>query len=540
MNNEEQCEQPRSQPASSYTNAQWVLVVLAIFSSALLYGLDSTIVVVSQGPITARFNEVSKLGWLGIGFPLGSIATIAPWGKAYSVFDTKWLFLLSLVHFAAGSLLCGAAPDMDTLIVGRVWAGAGGAGIYLGQLNIIIQNVAEKKRGIYMNAGSACWGLGSIVGPLIGGAFADSSATWRWGFYMNLVLFGLFSPIYLFVMESHMPCLPSPLRKRLAEFDWLGIFLNAAMYTAFVIGFAIGGTIWPWSDTRTITSIAACGVILILFSLQQCFAILTTKEARVFPVHFLRSRTFILLFIAQSCAQTALAVPLYYIPLFFQFVRSETAVESSLRLLPFMVVNIAALMANATLLPKPKFNCYSMWYLASSILTTVGSALFFGLLKPNSSTAAIYGYSIIIALGAGLGQQMSYTVAGKKAEEHAPDAISLMNCAQLGSTVIALTITSLIFQNVGYHNVKHALAGLDASAGEIRAALGGADSHFFDYGTDEGVRVAVQSGIANALRWSFVAVLVAGTLGIFASLSMKNEKLKFEGTEEAVEEHKHV
>lgn len=42
------------------------------------------------------------------------------------------MYINSLVHFAAGSALCGAAPTMNGLIVGRVWAGAGGAGMYLG------------------------------------------------------------------------------------------------------------------------------------------------------------------------------------------------------------------------------------------------------------------------------------------------------------------------------------------------------------------------------------------------------------------------
>lgn len=53
-------------------------------------------------------------------------------GKSYAVFNLKWLYFWSLTMFAAGSALCGAAPVMDALIVGRVWAGAGGAGIYLG------------------------------------------------------------------------------------------------------------------------------------------------------------------------------------------------------------------------------------------------------------------------------------------------------------------------------------------------------------------------------------------------------------------------
>ena len=82
--------------------------------------------------------------------------------------------------FAAGSALCGGAPDMNSLIVGRVWAGAGGAGMYLGALNLITIYTNDKERAMYNALGGLVWGTGSILGPVVGGAFADSSATWRW------------------------------------------------------------------------------------------------------------------------------------------------------------------------------------------------------------------------------------------------------------------------------------------------------------------------------------------------------------------------
>lgn len=114
------------------TGFRWLLVCIAVFSANLLYGLDNTIVADIQGPIAGDFDEYTRLGWLGVGFTLGSVVFILPLGKAYAIFDTKWLFLGCLTMFAAGSALCGAAPSMNAIIVGRVWAGAGGAGMYLG------------------------------------------------------------------------------------------------------------------------------------------------------------------------------------------------------------------------------------------------------------------------------------------------------------------------------------------------------------------------------------------------------------------------
>ena len=120
------------QPERAIKGFRWLLVCIAIFSANLLYGLDTTIVADIQAAVSENFNNVSQLGWLGVGFGLGSTVSILPLGKAFGIFDTKWLFFACLANFAAASALCGAAPSMNAIIVGRVWAGAGGAGMYLG------------------------------------------------------------------------------------------------------------------------------------------------------------------------------------------------------------------------------------------------------------------------------------------------------------------------------------------------------------------------------------------------------------------------
>lgn len=121
-----------AEPKRQVTGIRWTLVCLAIFSANLLYGLDNTIAADIQGAVSSTFQNTTQLGWLGVGFTLGSTVAILPLGKAYGIFDAKLVFLGGLTMFTAGSALCGAAPSMDAIIVGRVWAGAGGAGMYLG------------------------------------------------------------------------------------------------------------------------------------------------------------------------------------------------------------------------------------------------------------------------------------------------------------------------------------------------------------------------------------------------------------------------
>lgn len=103
-----------------------------------------------------------------------------------SIFNKKHMFIASMILFEAGSALCGAAPTMNALIVGRVIAGVGGSGVYIGILNYFATCTTPTERGAYMSGMGLVWGVGAVLGPVVGGSFSTSSATWRWSFYLNL------------------------------------------------------------------------------------------------------------------------------------------------------------------------------------------------------------------------------------------------------------------------------------------------------------------------------------------------------------------
>lgn len=73
-------------------------------------------------------------------------ATQASAGKVYKYFDMKWSFLMSMLIFEVGSLICGVAPSSETLIIGRAIAGLGGSGLSIGATSMISLSVAPAKR----------------------------------------------------------------------------------------------------------------------------------------------------------------------------------------------------------------------------------------------------------------------------------------------------------------------------------------------------------------------------------------------------------
>ena len=93
--------------------------------------------------------------------------------------------------------------------------------------------------------------------------------------------------------------------------DWLGITLHAAIYLTYLLALTFGGAQWGWNDGRTITVLTMFGVTLLAFIFTQRYSVLTTAERRIYPVQFLRRRTFLILYAATACAATSVYIPVY-------------------------------------------------------------------------------------------------------------------------------------------------------------------------------------------------------------------------------------
>jgi hypothetical protein len=86
----------------------------------------------------------------------------------------------------------------------------------------------------------------------------------------------------------------------------------------------------------------------------------------------------------MSCASTGLFIPVYMVPLFFQFTRSDTALDAAVRLLPLIVVSVFACLVNGAIMSK--YGYYIPWYLAAGIFTTVGATLM-SIITEHTSTS---------------------------------------------------------------------------------------------------------------------------------------------------------
>ncbi|KAJ2988637.1 hypothetical protein NUW58_g3869 [Xylaria curta] len=315
-----------SQQHRKLTGIAWFIAVFAIISSTFLYALDNTVLANVRPSIIDTFGQIDLLTWVSVAYPLGEIGSNPLWGKLNVCFNNKILYLITLAIFEVGSAVSGSAQSMIAVIVGRAIAGFGGSGIYVCTINIVSSLTNPAERNHYLNYVAIAWALGTVLGPVVGGAFASSAATWRWAFYINIVVAGATTPACIFLIPPLVPPLAksSTWWQRLRRIDYVGKVLWLGGIVTVVTILASGGALYAWDSSQLIGFYSASGAIWILFLIQQRLSILTTD--RIFPLELAGIWHMALLFCWSALAIANDTVTIYSLPLIENEVNSKCTV----------------------------------------------------------------------------------------------------------------------------------------------------------------------------------------------------------------------
>ena len=111
---------------------------------------------------------MEDVGWYGSAYLLTGCATQLLFGRIYTFYSIKWVFLTAIAFFEIGSAVCGAAPNSLAFVIGRAIAGLGSAGVFSGAIVLMVPLIPLHKRPMYQRGFGAIFGISSVMGPLVG------------------------------------------------------------------------------------------------------------------------------------------------------------------------------------------------------------------------------------------------------------------------------------------------------------------------------------------------------------------------------------
>jgi EmrB/QacA subfamily drug resistance transporter len=316
--------QPMYDPERKRAELGELRVVLTGLMLALtLAALDQNIVATALPRIVSDLGGLAHLSWVVTAFLVASTTTTPLYGRFSDIYGRKPAFMVSIIVFLAGSMLCGLAQGMTQLIAFRAIQGLGAGGLITLAQTTIGDLVTPRERGRYQGLFAAVFAGCSVAGPLLGGFITDV-LSWRWIFYVNLPV----GAVALLLIAAGLRRRGHPAAHRI---DYPGALLLIAATSCTLLMLSWGGSIYPWSSTPMLV-IAAVAVLL--------YATLAFVEARaaepVLPLHLFRNRVFVLSVMVISLSAMALFAAVVFLPLFFQLVMGASPADAGLMISPMM------------------------------------------------------------------------------------------------------------------------------------------------------------------------------------------------------------
>ena len=406
------------------THKEIMFVLSGLMVGMLLAALDQTIVSTALKRIVEDFDGLTHYTWVVTAYLLTSTASTPLYGKISDLYGRRPVFQFAIITFLIGSFAAGAATSMTQLIAFRAIQGLGAGGLMSLTFVIIGDIISPRERGKYQGYFGGVWGLSSVAGPLLGGYFSDHAQIlgvtgWRWIFYINLP-FGI-AALIITSMSLHIPKV-----KREHSIDYLGALLLVSGVSALLLGISVYGPQDGWQASKTLLTLAAALVLILLFIFQESRA----KEP-ILPLTLFKNHTFSVTSVMAFIIGAGMFGAIIMLPLYLQVVKGDSATSAGLKLIPFMIGIVSMSIVSGKMITK--HGHYKRFPIIGLALMTVGLAML-STLTESTPFWQLSIYSILI--GAGLGFSMQTIV------------IALQNAVDFKDLGVA-TSANTFFRSIG-------------------------------------------------------------------------------------------
>lgn len=504
---------PADTQTAARSHSEIMAIVVALMMAMLLAALDQTIVSTALPKIASDLHGLSKYSWVATSYLLTSAVATPLYGKIGDMFGRKKIFQSAIVIFLIGSALCGLSQTMNQLIIFRGLQGIGAGGLMTLVFAIIGDIVSPRERGRYQGYFGAVFATSSVVGPLLGGFFADSHsllgvAGWRWIFYINI-------PIGLIALSTIAARLHLPVHKTPHKVDYAGAGLMAVSVVCLLLATVWGGVEYPWGSSQIIGLFIASLVSALLFLWRE------TKAAEpILPLRLFKNEIFSVTTILSLLVGIVMFGAIIFLPQYQQLVRGDSATKSGLMLLPLVLGIMSASLTSGRLISK--LGRYRMFPIIGTFTVSVGIWLFSHItISTNRVLLSIWMY----ILGAGIGMVMPVlTLAVQNSAERrdlGTATSSVVFFRSIGSALGAAIFGAILLNRLTYHISQTVPGAAGASAAKsLKSSFSGLQN------LPPHIVHDILTAFANSFHDVFLAGLPFAILAFITALFLKESPLR--------------
>ncbi len=361
----------------------WVLAAVMVVQFTAV--LTSTIVSTAAPTIVDELHGLNLYAWIFTAYLLASSVAVPVVGKLSDLFGRRPFYIAGLLVFLFGSMVSGLAQNMYELIAARAITGLGGGAMMALAVTTLGDIFSPRERGRWMGLIMSVFGLGSIIGPTLGGVVTDHFG-WRWIFYVNL-------PLGIFALAMLASTLPRVHRSGRVNIDWLGIALLVAAVVPILIGLTWAGINYPWGSVQVIGTLGIGGILALLFAVHE-----NRSREPILSLHLFENRTFTVAVILSFLVGVALFGTVTFLPLYAQGVKGQSAQDAGLILAPLMGGFVIGSIIGGQLLSRT--GRYKVQAIIGMAVTVVG---IFALSRLDADSTWTVAITAMVVTGTGVG-----------------------------------------------------------------------------------------------------------------------------------------
>jgi EmrB/QacA subfamily drug resistance transporter len=423
----------------------WLISSVVILGMAMSI-LDTTIVNVALATLGRDLHStISQIQWVVTGYMLALAAVIPISGWAAERFGTRRMYIISLVLFTAGSMLCGVSSSAAELVIFRVVQGVGGGMLMPLGMMMMAAAAGPTRMGRVMSIVSMPMMLAPILGPTIGGLLIDN-ASWRWIFYVNV-------PIGVAAVIAALRILPRPEAGAVRPLDYRGLALMALGLPLVTYGLAEVGSTGGFSSLKVIGPLLA-GVAFVGAFIAHALKV----PNPLLNLRLYKRPTFWTASSATFFLGAAMFGGMILLPLYFQHIRHESVLVTGLLLAPQGLGMAIVMPAAGRLTDRLGGGPLAVVGVAVTTVSTIP----LGLIGAHTSIVWLSVVMLIRGMGIGLSFMPVMTAAFAALDKsELADATPQLNVVQRVGGSLGTAILAVVLQRAasGAHSLEAAAAG---------------------------------------------------------------------------------